>query len=77
MGVTEERTSARPDEPDVLVCIHMNTLRPRELRFVACLSAAHRFAEHWMAYHRPDLVTFGTPEPTSPRLPCEQLWALP
>jgi hypothetical protein len=70
-------TSPRPDEPDVLVCIHCSFLRPLELRFVACLSAARRFAEHWTQYHRLDLVKFEKPEPTSPRLPCERLWGLP
>ncbi|MEU6558613.1 hypothetical protein [Nocardia nova] len=70
-------TSPRPDEPDVLVCIHISILRPQELRYVACISAARRFAEHWTQYHRPDLVTFEDPEPTSPRLPCERLWVLP
>ncbi|MBO0854699.1 MAG: hypothetical protein J2P18_13165, partial [Nocardia sp.] len=71
-----EPVSPRPREPDVLVCIQVQLLRPRELRFVACLSAARRFAVHWSRYHR-DLVTFALPIPAAPRLPCEQLWILP
>lgn len=77
-----EPSSARcdsplPNEPDVLLRVRIGRLRGRELRFVACESAARRFADHWGASHRPDTITFAPPDRTCPRLPCERLWALP
>ncbi|MBB5912593.1 hypothetical protein BJY24_001460 [Nocardia transvalensis] len=69
--------SPLPHEPDVLIRVHISLLREQELRFVACESAARWFAEYWIAYYRPDTVTFEPPDPTCPRLPCERLWTLP
>lgn len=69
--------SPLPNEPDVLLRVRISLLRGQELRFVACESAARRFAQYWVAYHRPDTVRFAPPDPTCPRLPCERLWALP
>lgn len=66
-----------PNEPDVLLNLRISLLHGQELRFVACESAARRFAEHWVASHRPDTLTFAPPDTACPRLPCERLWALP
>lgn len=72
-----QHVSPLPHEPDVLLRVRIGLLRGQELRFVACESAARRFAECWVAYHRPDTVVFALPDRTCPRLPCERLWALP
>lgn len=69
--------SPLPNEPDVLLRVRISLLGGQELRFVACESAARRFAQYWVAYHRPDTVTFAPPDRACPRLPCERLWALP
>lgn len=72
-----ECDSPIPSEPDVLLRVRIDLLCGQELRFVACESAARRFAEYWVAYHRPDTVTLAPPDRTCPRLPCERLWVLP
>ena len=72
-----QAVSPAPHEPDVLLRVRISLLSGQELTFVACESAARRFAEYWVAYHRPDTVTFAPPDRTCPRLPCERLWALP
>ncbi|MDR7170162.1 hypothetical protein J2W56_003913 [Nocardia kruczakiae] len=72
-----QHVSPLPHEPDVLLRVRISLLRGQELKFVACESAARRFAEYWVAYHRPDTVMFAPADRTCPRLPCERLWALP
>lgn len=40
-------TTPLPDEPDVTVSIYLTDSSPYPLTFVACESAARRFADHW------------------------------
>ncbi|MEV5648238.1 hypothetical protein AB0L57_08300 [Nocardia sp. NPDC052254] len=77
MATATQGDSPQPNEPDVLLRIHLDLLHERELTFVACASAAHRFADYWTAYHGPGTVTFAAPGRRYPRLPCERLWTLP
>ena len=72
-----EPKSPLPDEPDVTVSIHLTPTSPHPLKFVACRSAAHRFADHWQRYGRCGAVEFTPPEPNCGRLPCERLWIVP
>ncbi|WP_210741866.1 hypothetical protein [Nocardia veterana] len=48
-----------------------------ELKFVACMPAAVRFALHRVTDYPAVSVTFEAPDPQRRRLPCERLWALP
>ncbi|MBF5000460.1 hypothetical protein IRT45_25285 [Nocardia sp. BSTN01] len=47
-----EPLSPRPDEADVMVSIHLTAGSPHPLTFVACESAARRFADRWRRYGR-------------------------
>lgn len=77
-----EPTEAQPDsplphEPDIGLCLLITVPNTHELKFVACMPAAIRFAVHWITDYPAVSVTFEAPEPQGRRLPCERLWALP
>ncbi len=72
-----EPISPRPGEPDLMVSIHLTAGSPHPLTFVACESAARRFADHWRRYGRCGTVEFAPPDGRCGRLPCERLWLLP
>ncbi len=69
--------SPLPHEPDIGLCVLITVPSEHELRFVACMSAALRFAVHWSAEHPAVTLTFEQPGPQWRRLPCERLWTLP
>ncbi|WP_036507891.1 hypothetical protein [Nocardia aobensis] len=69
--------SPLPHEPDVGLCVLITVPNTHELKFVACMPAAIRFAVHWVIDYPAVSVTFEAPDPHRRRLPCERLWALP
>ena len=69
--------SPLPHEPDIGLCIRITVPNEHELRFIACMSAAVRFALHWSTECQALTVTFEQPHPQGRRLPCERLWTLP
>ncbi|MDR7172149.1 hypothetical protein J2W56_005910 [Nocardia kruczakiae] len=76
-SLAAEPISPRPDEPDLMVSIHLTANSPHPLTFVACESAARRFADHWRRYGRCGNVEFAPADGRCGRLPCERLWLLP
>ncbi|MBF6448777.1 MULTISPECIES: hypothetical protein [Nocardia] len=72
-----QQLSPRPDEPDLMVSIRLTAHSPHPLTFVACESAARRFADHWRRYGRCGTVVFAAPDGRCGRLPCERLWLIP
>ena len=69
--------SPLPQEPDIGLCIRFTVPNEYELRFVACMSAALRFAVHCASEYSAIAVAFERPHPQIRRLPCEPLWTLP
>ena len=69
--------SPLPGEPDVMVTVHLTPSDLYAMRFVACESAARRFADHWKRYGRCGAVEFAEPDGSCGRLPCERLWIVP
>lgn len=67
-------TSPLPAEPDVMlsICLTQSNLHP--MKFVACESAARRFADHWKRYGRCGAIEFAAPDGSCGRLPGERLW---
>ncbi|WP_146099006.1 hypothetical protein [Nocardia nova] len=76
-SLAAEPISPRPDEPDLMLSIHLTAGSPHPLTFVACESAARRFADHWRRYGRCGTVVFAPPDGRCGRLPCERLWLMP
>ncbi|MGF6889026.1 hypothetical protein ABIA39_008497 [Nocardia sp. GAS34] len=69
--------SPRPLEADVVVCVHLHS-HTLHLWYVACESAARRFARNWTAAHLPDYVTVENGSLSNlGRLPDERLWIVP
>ncbi len=66
-----------PTEPDVTVSVYLTSSSRHALTFVACESAARRFADHWQRYGGCAAVEFTAPEENCARLPCERLWVIP
>ncbi|NKY88755.1 hypothetical protein [Nocardia veterana] len=72
-----QRKSPLPHDPDIVLLIRITVPNEHELRFVACMSAALRFAVHWAAEYPAATVSFELPRRQHRRLPCERLWTLP
>ena len=70
-------TSPPPTEPDVMVTICLTQSKLHAMKFVACESAARRFADHWKRYGRCGAIVFAAPDGSCGRLPCERLWLVP
>lgn len=66
-----------PAEPDVTVSVYLTSSSRHPLTFVACESAARRFADHWQRYGGCAAVEFTVPDEKYARLPCERLWVIP
>ncbi len=81
MSLPEENVdqAASPclSEPDLTVSVYLTPSSPHPLRFIACESAARRFADHWQRYGQCAAVEFTDPEENCARLPCERLWLVP
>ncbi len=74
---TGPEPSPRPTEPDVMVTIYLTRSNLHPMTFVACESAARRFADHWRRYGRCGAIDFATPDGNCGRLPHERLWLVP
>jgi len=73
----DQAVSPRPAEPDVTVSVYLTSSSRHALTFVACESAARRFADHWQRYGGCAAVEFTPPDENCARLPCERLWVIP
>ena len=69
--------SPLPHEPDLTVSIYLTDRSPYPFKYVACESAARRFADHWRRYGRCGAIEFTAPDSRYARLPCERLWIVP